>query len=233
MAENTEIVITVESREETGKEAATRTRHLGRIPAVVYGGDKAPLAISVDYTTIKTLLKSKGGENTIFLLKLEGTDQERRAMIKEMQIHPLTRRIQHIDFIRVTSGHKLNVMVPILLIGDCVGVRNGGIVDFSTRELAVEILPRDMISSLTVDISKLDVGQKVAVADLAAMLPESGKFLEDATRVVVKVEIPRSALAEEAAEAEGVEGEQDLVTDEAAEPEVIHGKGKEEAESDE
>ncbi|MCP4897918.1 MAG: 50S ribosomal protein L25 [bacterium] len=233
MAERKEIVITVESRDETGKEAATRLRHTGRIPAVVYGGDKAPLSISVDNETIRNLLKSKAGENTLFLLKLKGTKQEREAMIKEIQTDPLTREFLHIDFIRVTRGQTLNVMMPIVLTGDCVGIRNGGIVDFSTRELSLEILPKDMIDNITVDISELDIGHLVTVADLESMLPESGKFLDDPKRVVAKVEIPRAALAEEEAEEEeGIEGEEDLETSEQAEPEVIHGKGKDEAAGD-
>jgi large subunit ribosomal protein L25 len=225
MTESENIVITVNRREETGKEAATRLRHEGRIPAVVYGGDKEPLAISVGEEAVQEILKSEAGFNTIFLLKLKGTKQERRAMIKEVQTDPITHQFLHLDFIRVTRGHKLNVSITVIPEGDCVGVRHGGLVDFVSRELNIEILPREMIDKIVVDISELDVGEHISVADLAPMLPESGKFLEDPSRVVLKVEVPRAAV-EEAVEEEGLEEEGELVTDEQAEPEVISSKGK-------
>lgn len=232
MADSKELVMTVETREGTGKEAAKKLRTAGLIPAVVYGADKPAYPIVVDREAIIRVLKSETGENTIFLLKLKGTKQERRAMIKEIQTDPLTGDFVHLDFIRVTRGHKLNVTINVKLEGDSVGVRGGGVIDFASRELALEILPRHMIDSVTVDISELDIGDMITVSDLESMLPESGKFLEDSNRVVVKVDAPRAVEEEEEAE-EVLEGDEDMVTDEQAEPEVIHGKGKDEAEGGE
>ena len=219
MSESNEIVMTVEKRADQGKGASRKLRRAGQVPAVVYGGDRPPMSISVDEHALRELLKGEGGEHTIFLLKLEGSKDERRAMIREIQKDPISGRFKHIDFIRITAGHKVHVRMPVELKGDCIGVRHGGRVDFVSRELQVEVLPRDMFDKFTVDISNLDVGHHISVSDLESMLPPSARILEDSHRVVVVVETPRLVTEAEATPA----GE--MVITEAAEPEVIR-KGK-------
>jgi len=113
MAESPEIVVTVETREGRGSAEAGRMRHQGMVPAVVYGGGKPPVPIAVDEHSIRELLKGAAGENTIFLLKLKGTDEERLAMIKELQVNRISGHFIHIDFIRITRGHKLTVKMPV------------------------------------------------------------------------------------------------------------------------
>jgi large subunit ribosomal protein L25 len=187
------------------------------------------VAISVDEHSVKEILKGAAGENTIFLLKLKDSDDERLAMIKELQVDRIGGKFIHIDFIRITRGHKLTVKMPVELVGDCVGVRHGGRVDFVSREIELEILPRDMFDKFVLDISNLDVGEHLTVGELAGQLPEDAKFLDDENRVVVVVEVPRAVEEEE--EEEGVE--EALETEEAAEPEIIgKGKGDEESDSD-
>ena len=223
-----EITITVEAREGRGTGDAGRMRNQGRVPSVLYGGDKPPVAISVDEHAVGEILKGAAGDNTIFLLKLKGTDEERLAMIKELQVDRISGKFIHIDFIRITRGHKLTVKMPVELVGDCVGVRNGGRVDFVSREIELEILPREMFDKFVLDITDLEVGDQLRVADLAPQLPENAKFLVDENRVVCVVEIPR--IIEEEVEEEVLEDE--AVISEAAEPEII-GKGKgEDAEED-
>jgi len=195
------------------------------VPAVVYGGDMPPVAIAVDEHSIRELLKGAAGENTIFLLKLEGTDEERLAMIKELQVDRINGRFIHIDFIRITRGHKLTVKMPVELVGDCIGVRHGGRIDFISRDLEIEILPREMFDKFVLDVTNLEVGEHLTVADLVPQLPENAKFVEELSRVVVVVEVPRVVEEEVAEEIE----EEELVTAEAGEPEVI-GKGKTEEE---
>jgi large subunit ribosomal protein L25 len=220
-----DITLIVDKREDKGTGPAGRLRAVGRVPAVLYGGDKGPVPISVDEVAVKEILKQEAGENTIFLLKLKGTDEERQAMIKELQVDPISGRFIHIDFIRVTAGHKLNVNIRIDLVGDCAGVRHGGRVDFVSRELSVEVLPRHMFDHIDVDMTDMEIGDVVTVGDLEDRLPESGKFLEDPTRVVVVVEAPR--LVEEEKEEEELE---EMVIEEGEEPEVI-GRGKEDDEA--
>ena len=224
-----EITITVEAREGRGSGEAGRMRSQGRVPSVLYGGEKPPVAISVDEHAVKEILKGAAGENTIFLLKLKDTDEERLAMIKELQTDPISGRFIHIDFIRITRGHKLTVKMPVELVGDSVGVRHGGRIDFVTREVELEILPREMFDKLVLDISHLEVGEHMTVADLVSQLPESATLLEDVKRVVVVVHAPR--MVEELVAEE--ELEEEMVIEEAAEPEVIgKGKGEEEEEGE-
>jgi len=215
-----DITLIVEKRENKGTGSSGRLRAEGRVPAVLYGGDLPSMPISVDDLEVREILKQDAGENTIFLLKLKGSTDERQAMIKELQVNPISGKFVHIDFIRVTAGHKLNVTIRIDLIGDCVGVRNGGRIDFSSRELAVEVLPRHMFDHIDIDVADMEIGDVVTVADLEEKLPESCKFLEDPSRVVVLVEQPK--LVEEEEEDELAE---DLVIEEGAEPELI-GKDK-------
>ncbi len=223
MTEAKDIVITVESRESQGKGPTGRLRRTGKVPAVVYGGGISPASIVVDEKAVQDLLRSAAGENTIFLLKLAGSDQERRAMIKDMQVDPISKRIEHIDFIRVMKGHKLSVSMPIELEGDCIGVRHGGLVDFVSRELEIEILPREMFDRITVDISQLEIGQNIMVEDLMGKLPPSARFLEDPNRVVVLVHQPRGPQLSEEEEAEA---EAERVIAEQEEPELIRTRGK-------
>lgn len=221
----TDIVLTVDRRDALGKERVRKLRREGKIPAIVYGGGKEPIPITVDEKSVTEILKQETGENTIFLLKLKGTKQERRAMIREIQIDPVSRRITHVDFIRIVRGHKITVTVPVELTGDSVGVRHGGLLDFVTREIEIEVLPRELPERIELDISDLDVDQHVTVGDLASLLPKSARLLDDPHRVVVTIEAPRGAKGGAAGE-EGEEGaEPSLVITEQAEPEVIR-KGK-------
>ena len=220
-----DITLNVELREDKGTGSSGRLRAKGRIPAVIYGGDLSPVAISVDDLAVREILKQDAGENTIFLLKLKDSTEERMAMIKELQVNPISGKFVHIDFIRVTAGHKLNVSIRIDLVGDCLGVREGGRIDFSSRELSVEVLPRHMFDHIDIDVEEMVIGDVVTVADLEDKLPESGKFLEDPSRVVVVIEQPK--LVEEEEEDELAE---DLIIEEGAEPELI-GKDKDDEEA--
>lgn len=223
MAESADIVITVEKRDSLGKGDVGRLRREGRIPAVVYGGGKSSLPISVDEKSIRELLKGASGGNTIFLLKLKGGKEERRAMIKELQVDPISGHFLHLDFIRVTRGHKLQVSIPLELQGESEGVRHGGRLNFIKREVAVELLPREMLDRLTVDITGLDIGDHLTLESIADQLPPSARFLDDPSRVIATVEPPRSIATEEEEEA----GLEELVIGEQAEPELI-GRSREE-----
>src|SRR5687767_5853531 len=96
-----ELTLEVQPREESGKNANRRLRERGLVPAVVYGGGRDPLPIQVDKRTLLNLMRSTEGHNPVFLLQLAGTDKNRHAMIREMQIDPVTRHVLHVDFQRV------------------------------------------------------------------------------------------------------------------------------------
>jgi large subunit ribosomal protein L25 len=222
-----ELSIEVQERGETGKNASRRLRAGGSIPAVVYGGKQDSLPIQVDRRTVHELLKKGGGENAVFLLKLAGTAKTRHAMIRHLDVDPVSRQITHIDFQRIDLSEKVRIQVSIHTQGEAVGVKNeGGVLDFVTRTVEVECLPSAIPQRLDVDVSELHVGQHLEARQLA--LPAGVELLEEADRVIVSVSHSRVA-AEMEQLAEGAAGAETLIEAEKVEPEVI-GRGKEEDE---
>src|SRR5438128_9610446 len=151
-----EVTLEVSRREKSGKEIAKKLRRDGKVPAVVYGGHKEPVAITVDRKAVSELVqKSEHGVRSIFLLKMAGTDQQRHAMIKEITINPMSRKMEHIDFVRVVMDEMIKVTIPVHVIGTAIGVKEGGILDFQVRELHVECLPTAIPDTIDVDVSAL------------------------------------------------------------------------------
>lgn len=217
-----EISLEVSRREERGKGAARRLRKDGKVPAVVYGGDREPVAIEVDHKQIRELIaKSDHGVRSIFLLSLSGSDQKRHAMIKDIVVDPVKGTMEHIDFVRVMMDQMVKVTVPVHVLGLADGVKNGGgILEFQVRELHVECLPGSIPDSIDVDVSPLGVHDVIRIEDLPK--PEGVEILDDPERVVVSIGVPRAEVAAEMA-VEGVE---------PVEPELIKkGKTEEEGES--
>lgn len=213
-----ELVLEVERRDQTGKNKVNKLRRNGQIPAIVYGGRREAVPITVDRKVIADFVaKSDHGLRSIFLLKLPGSDQQRHAMIKDIQIDPISRRMTHIDFVRVAMDEAVRVTVPVHLNGTPVGVKsNAGILEFQVRDLHVECLPNAIPDSIDLDVSNLDIHQYVRISDL--QIPPGVKVLDDPDRVVVGIGVPRAEpTPEEVAAAATVP--------EITEPEVIK-KGK-------
>src|SRR4030095_2799531 len=146
------IELAVENRPTIGKGEARRSRAAGRIPAVVYGGGKPNVPISVDRKTLSDAFREGAGENAIFLLKLAGSDQSRHAMIRELQRDPVSRKPLHVDLVRVLMDVKVTVEVPIEVVGVARGVKtDGGVLDLVTREIEVECLPTNIPAHLPID----------------------------------------------------------------------------------
>ena len=208
-----ELKIEVEPRENTGKNFNRRLRATGQIPAVVYGDGKESVKIQVDERVVQGLLRAAGGGNAVFLLKLTDTDQSRHTMIREMQTDVLTGELIHIDFQRVNMDQKVRVAVAVELSGEPEGVRNeDGLLDFVTREVEIECLPGKIPATIALDVTELHIGQHVEAGELE--LPEEVTLVEDAERVIVSVAVKRTAAVDE-------EEEEDLLTTEATEPELV------------
>jgi large subunit ribosomal protein L25 len=219
MSDRGVMTIEVQPRQETGTNSNRRLRSRGQIPAVVYGGaGKDSVPIHVDRRRLVELLRSGGGDNAVFLLKLSSTGQERHAMIRDMQLDPITREIVHLDFLRVVMTEKVRVQVAIELSGTAYGVKTeGGVLDFSHREVHVECLPGDIPKKIELDVSDLHLGQHLSVADLR--LPPAVTLLDEPDRVLVSVMHSKTEVAPAAAEEEAAPVEA------GPEPEVIK-KGK-------
>jgi large subunit ribosomal protein L25 len=214
-----EVTLEVVRREQTGKEVAKKLRRDGKVPAVVYGGHKEPVAITVDRKAVTELVtKSEHGIRSVFLLKMAGSDQQRHAMIKEITIDPISRKMKHIDFVRVVMDEKIKVTVPVHINGTAIGVKEGGLLDWQVRELHIETLPTSIPDTIEVDVSELGGHDYLRVKDIK--MPEGAKVLDDPERVVVGVTHAKAEVLPETV-AEGAAA--------VAEPEVIK-KGKPEEE---
>lgn len=212
-------MIKAEKRDVFGKNACRRIRKSGRIPAVLYGEGKQGLSLTLDRKDIIAILKSESGENTIFKVSFDSKTVD--AMIKEIQVDPVTDQLLHADLIRISMEKALRVSVPLLLQGEPVGVKaEGGFVDFMTRELDIECLPKDIPENIKIDISGLHLHQSLKVGDIVP--PPGVRIINDPSTVVVLISVPHKEEAAKPAE--------EVVAVEPAEPEVIR---KERAEQEE
>ena len=218
------IELNVERRQSVGKNEARRARAAGKVPAVVYGAKKETVPIFVDVKSLSDAFRKGAGENAIYLLKLAGTEQARHAMIKDLVRDPVSRKLLHVDFLRVLMDVKVRVSVPLDLQGVPKGVKqDGGILDFVTREIEIECLPGEIPAHLAVDVSEIGMGESLRVGQITAAA--GIRILEDAEKVVAHVAHPQKE-EEVAAPVPGAEAAA------PAEPEVIK-KGKVEVEEPE
>jgi large subunit ribosomal protein L25 len=215
-------VLDAQPRAAGNKNEARRVRRGGKIPAVVYGAGKNAVSVSVDPRQVSRILHSASGHNTIFDLAVDG--DRTKAMIVDWQYEPIKGSLLHIDLKRIAMDQKLTVMVPIVLKGEAVGVKQqGGILEQVTREVEIECLPSDIPSQIDADVSELVFGKVMRVSDL----PHSEKlrFLTDENQPVAHV---ISIKEEVAPTAEAVAGEAAATP---AEPEVMK-KGKQETDEE-
>jgi large subunit ribosomal protein L25 len=213
-----------EKRDTFGSNASRRMRKQGRIPAILYGGGTANIPLVLDKKDVIMILKSDSGENTIFKIAFDSNVQD--AMFKDLQIDPGTDELIHADLIYISMDKAIRVSVPIDLQGDPVGVKTeGGFVDFMTREVEIECLPKDIPEQFVIDISGLHLHQSLKVGDIAR--PEGVKLISDAAMVVVLIAVPHK-------EEEVVKPvEEEVVAAEPTEPEVIKKERAEKPEEEE
>ncbi len=216
-----QINLDVELREgKTGRGKLSALRDDKKIPAVIYGGKKPPLSVSVPEKELLRAAK-QGGSNAI--LRLKHAQGEDTVILKEMSRHVVTQAPLHVDFQRVDLKQKLDVKVPLKVVGEAPGVKlDGGILEHILRELEIRCAAGNIPHEIAVDVSKLGLGKAIHVKELA--LPEGVELLQDPEQIVVNVVAPAAEEAPAAAAATPAAG--------AAEPEVIaKGKKPEEGEA--
>jgi large subunit ribosomal protein L25 len=236
-------ILEATKRSTKGKNEARRLRAAGKIPAVLYGaqkaGDKAPpLAVAVDPKPFMRILHSKSGLNTLITFKVDG-EKDARVLVRGVQLDPISHHLLHADFYRVNMDRKITVIVPVHLLGEARGVKtDGGVLDFVHREIELECLPAEIPNSIEVDISNLGIGDAIHVRDLAASaswtpLSEPDMMLVHVVTIkVVEEAAPAAATAEGAAAAAAAAAPAAAAGATATEPEVIK-KGKAEKEGEE
>src|SRR5437867_4448537 len=190
MPKQTELIVEVQPRQDIGKNESRRLRAAGRVPGVVYGGDRPVVPIVVEQRRVLEILRSESGENTLFTLQLEGTDSRRIVMIRDYQRDPVKGKLLHVDFVRVDLTKEIEVKVPVHVSGIPAGVKTeGGILEHVVREVLVSCLPADIPGSLTIEASEVHVGQHLSVRDI--LVPEKVKILDDPDQTVLVVAMPK------------------------------------------
>lgn len=153
-------------RELKGKGHLHELRRGQMIPSIVYGQGREPLPIALEGRNLNRIF-SHHGSSGLFSLELEGEPRPILALVREVQRHPVNREINHLDFLEVSMTEKITSNVPIHIIGEEEITKQGAILQSGAKELEVACLPADLPESVTVDVSQLQIGEKITVADLA------------------------------------------------------------------
>ena len=193
------ITIKGSKRESVGKVSTKALRNAGKVPCVLYGGDQ-PIHFSANELAFKNLVYTP----SVYTASIELESGEKfAAILQEIQFHPVTDKILHIDFYQLFDEKPVALNIPVHLEGNSPGVLNGGTMRFPNRRLKIKALPANLPDFLTVDISQLKIGDKVYVKDL---LNDDYSIQHPEGMVVVQVRTARAAIVDEVEEEEGEEG---------------------------
>jgi large subunit ribosomal protein L25 len=220
-----DIILAAETGRATGSAASRRLRSTGKVPAVLYGRGAEPAPLTVDWRDLRAALTTDKGLNA--LLTLQVGRKKTKAIVKEMQRHPVRRDVLHVDFLAVDVDVAITTDVPIVLEGEpTLVLREQGVVDQVLNALIVQAKPDAIPGHLSVDVSELEIGHTITVADI--VLPDGVTTEVDPDETVVTAKLTSLALAEEeeVVEGEGEEGE------EGAEGEAGEGEAGETAGGD-
>ncbi len=177
-----EVRLKAARRGDSGKGSARRTRAAGRVPGVVYGRGMEPVAISVDRREFVTALLSDSGMNTLLDLEIDGDTT--LALTKELQRDPVRGTLLHADFVKIDRTVEVEVEVPVHVVGDAPGTREGGVLEHPLFTVHVRALPGDVPESIDADVSGLNMGDSLRVSDLAE--GRSFTILDDPETVVAR-----------------------------------------------
>ncbi|MCH6575832.1 MAG: 50S ribosomal protein L25 [Bacteroidetes bacterium] len=215
------VVVEAKERKTINKRSRNSLRNEGRVPGVLYGSRLEPIPIDVTRAAIHPLVFT--AKTHLLSLKLDG-HEEYDCIIKDVQFDPVSDEVVHFDLIGLTLDEKIQLEVPIQILGSAVGVKEGGLLQESMHKLSIECLPKDIPQSLELEVTELNIGDSIHVADLNF---EHITILNPENTIVVSVVLPKVEKEVEPVE----EGEEFAEEEGEAEPEVI-GKGKESEEED-
>ena len=214
-------ILNAEPREGSGKGVARKIRAEGRLPAVVYGREADPVHVMLNTREAELLFHSISVENTIIDLKIDGEADAIPTLVREVQVHPFRPEMLHVDFYRIQKGVAVEVDVPVRFVGTPTGVRmDGGILDQIIHDLHIRCIPSKIPDSIEVDVTELELNQSLHVSDLTA--EEGVEIMTDPARTLCTVSIPK-------VEEEEVE---EVLEDEAAEPERVGEEPAEEGDTE-
>jgi len=226
------------TRSGAGKEGAKRLRAQGEIPAILYGHKREPLSLAVAQKELRHILHTATSEHLILSLDIEGSEEGAiLTLVRDIQHHPVTGDVLHLDLQRISVDEKLHIGVPIELAGMAKGVKDeGGVLDHGIREVTLNVKPMEIPEKVSINIAHLEIGQSVHVSDLIALYPNL-EIVDDPHVTVAHVSAPKKlealipepgapAAAAVAEEGEEAEGEEAAEGEEGGEEEKGKEKGK-------
>ena len=195
------LAISVKTRESVGKTNSRSLRNQGNVPCVLYGGEKQVCFYAHENDFRKLVYTSD-----IFVISLDIDGEIKKAIMQDIQFHPVTEKILHIDFLEVFDDKPITVSVPVVLNGLAIGVRNGGVLMFRRRKIITRGLIDNLPDMIEIDIENVEIGQFIYIKDISL---EGCHFLAPENSVVVGVKTARAAIEETVVDEEedGVEGE--------------------------
>lgn len=194
------ITVECKSRPEGSKPRALRRE--GLIPAALYGHDGAnSVSLTIPAKEAQVLLKQAAINNTLIDVKIPDISWSGKALIREVQAHPWKRTLNHLSFFTVSADQKVEIVVPVMLVGKAAGTKEGGIVEQIMTELKISCSADNIPESIEIDLTNFEIGSLLHVGEV--VLPEGVTALEDSERTVIAVVAPAKATAAEEAEEAG------------------------------
>lgn len=207
-----EITVGARARSGTGKGPARRARAAGQVPAVLYGRGLDPVPLAVEVREMSHALHTESGANVLINLRVDARTY--LTMVKEVHRHPVRGTLLHVDFVSVARDVAVEAAIPVHIVGESHGVKEGGVIEHHLWEIDVRALPTDLPPAIEVDVTPLGIGEHLRVADVVP--PPGVEILSPSEEIVVSVvtpqvlrveeeEVAAPAEAEEARPAEGEE----------------------------
>jgi large subunit ribosomal protein L25 len=193
------ITINGSKRESVGKKATKALRNAGEVPCVLYGGDK-PVHFSAPELAFSKLVYTPNAHTVVIALDNGDTMD---AVLQDIQFHPVTDRILHVDFYQLFQDKEIAMDIPIRLVGNSRGVKNGGVLRRNNRKLRVKALPTNLPDFIEIDITPMKIGSKFYVRDLDQ---DKYRFLHTDNTVVCQIKTARTAIVDDEDEEELEEG---------------------------
>ena len=195
------------ARVDLGKKFAKQLRKEENVPCVIYGGKEGPTHFYAHSNEFRSIVYTPN----VYLIDIKIEDTVSKAIMGDIQFHPVTDKILHIDFLRVFEDQMVKINVPVTITGNSIGVRNGGRLAINMRRILLEALPGNLPETIEIDITNIKIGQSIRVKDISL---ENTYFLNNSEDVIVAVKTARAALTEEEEEGtEGAEGAEESVSE--------------------
>ncbi len=218
------ITINGSKREIVGKSSSKALRNAGQIPCVLYGGD-GPVHFSAPEMAFSKLVYTANAYTVVIALD----DESYSAVLQDIQFHPVSDKILHIDFYQLFDNKKIAMDIPVRVVGNSIGVKLGGNLQRNKRKLRIKALPTNLPDFIEIDISELNIGDKVYITEIEN---DSYDFLHPNNTVVCQVRRARAALVVESEDEEGEEGEEKTDIEGSSDAAESKDKKEESSESD-